>query len=561
MSDLVESEGDDRRSVATALVPARILNEHVYCPRLAWLEWEARAFSENVDTAEGTEIHRRVDGERGKLPEPGEDGSTGEATSVTLGSRELGVIAKLDKVERGDGVVVPVETKRGKPKRGRVSVWDPELAQLSAQVLLLQEQGYEVPHAEVFFAETRSRETVDIPEDARDWILRLVSEIRQNAASATPPPPLVDSPKCERCSLVGICLPDETNLLREDTQALRPRKLVAGDNPARPLYVDTPGAFVRKRGGRLVMELEGEEVASRRLIDISHLAVLGNVTVGAAAVRACMERDVPILWFTSGGWFSGYTVPHGGSWVARRQAQYDIARDRGSSLAFATAFVAGKIKNQRTLLRRLVGEGAGDQLAQLKALSNHATTAETVEGLLGLEGTAARIYFKLFPAMLSSGDNKFSFEGRNRRPPTDPVNALLSFAYALLLRDLTVSALAAGLDPQVGYLHQPRFGRPSLALDLAEEFRPLIADSTVVMAINNGEIRDSHFVRRGGAVSLTKKGRTALIKAYERRVAVKVTHPLFGYKTSYRRAMELQARQLAAVIDGQIETYRPLTTR
>lgn len=561
MSTVAERDGDDRRDVATALVPARILNEHVYCPRLAWLEWEARAFRDNADTAEGTDAHRRVDGERGRLPEAREDDSNGEATSVTIASRELGVIAKLDKVERSDGVTIPVETKRGSPRRGRVPVWEPELAQLSAQVLLLREHGYEVPHAEVFFAETRTRKTVEIPEDASEWICRLVTEIRENVASPTPPPPLVESPKCDRCSLVGICLPDETNLLKRNAEAVRPRKLVAGDNPARPLYVDTPGAFIRKRGGRLVMELEGKEVASRRLLDISHLAVLGNVTVGAAAVRACMEGDIPILWFTSGGWFSGYTVPHGGSWVARRQAQYDIARDHEGSLAFATSFVAGKIKNQRTLLRRLVGEDAGDDLTRLKELTDQATTADSIESLLGLEGTAARIYFKLFPAMLSSRSDQFSFEGRNRRPPTDPVNTLLSFAYALLLRDMTVAALAAGLDPQVGYLHQPRFGRPSLALDLAEEFRPLIADSAVVMAINNGEIRDSHFVRRSGAVSLTKKGRATLIKAYERRVAVKVTHPLFGYKTSYRRAMELQARQLAAVIDGQIDAYQALTTR
>ncbi len=163
--------------------------------------------------------------------------------------------------------------------------------------------------------------------------------------------------------------------------------------------------------------------------------------------------------------------------------------------------------------------------------------------------------------MLGGHSEEFSFEGRNRRPPRDPVNAMLSFAYALLLRDTTVAAIAAGLDPQVGYLHQPRFGRPSLALDLAEEFRPLIADSAVVMAINNGEVREGHFVRRGGAVGLNKKGRSAFIKAYERRVAVKVTHPIFGYKTSYRRAMELQGRQLAAVIDGQLERYQPLVTR
>jgi CRISPR-associated protein Cas1 len=141
------------------------------------------------------------------------------------------------------------------------------------------------------------------------------------------------------------------------------------------------------------------------------------------------------------------------------------------------------------------------------------------------------------------------------------VNALLSFAYALLVRDTTVAAVAAGLDPQVGLLHQPRFGRPSLALDLAEELRPLVADSAVVTALNNGEIRESDLVRRAGAVALTASGRKRMVRAYKRRVHVRLRHPIYGYEVTYRRAIELQARQLAAVVDGQLDRYRPLTTR
>jgi CRISPR-associated protein Cas1 len=163
--------------------------------------------------------------------------------------------------------------------------------------------------------------------------------------------------------------------------------------------------------------------------------------------------------------------------------------------------------------------------------------------------------------LLKRAGDELTFEGRNRRPPTDPVNAMPSFAYALLVRDTTVAALAAGLDPQIGLMHQPHFGRPSLALDLAEELRPLVADSTVIMAINNGEIRERDIVRRSGAVALTDTGRRKLIRAYERRVSVTLKHPLCGYQVTYRRAMELQARQLAAVLEGQLDGYRPLTTR
>uniref|UniRef100_UPI0035C90254 CRISPR-associated endonuclease Cas1 n=1 Tax=Patulibacter defluvii TaxID=3095358 RepID=UPI0035C90254 len=416
-----------------------------------------------------------------------------------------------------------------------------------------------MPHAEVFFAETRSRHDVPIADDAEAWIAGLVAEVRTNAARTGPPPPLVDSPKCPRCSLVGVCLPDEVNLLRDRT-AEKPRRLVARDDPRSPLYVMTPGAFVRQKGGRLELEHQGEKVASRRLLDVAHVAVFGNVTISSGAVRACLEQDTPILWFTSGGWLSGYAIAHGGSWVARRMAQTMLALDPARG-AVAAAMIAGKLRNQRTLLRRLGGETQRDAASQLTDLARTAEAESDPASLLGLEGTGARIYFDGFPSLLKRHGDEFRFEGRNRRPPTDRVNAMLSFAYALLVRDTTVACLAAGLDPQVGLLHRPRHGRPSLALDLAEEFRPLVGDSTVVTAINNGELRPRDFVQRGGAVALTDAGRKRVIAAYERRVAVTLEHPLYGYRVSYRRAMELQARQLAAVIDGQLEGYRPLTTR
>jgi CRISPR-associated protein Cas1 len=542
---------------ATALVPARIINEHVYCPRLAWLEWEARAFTDNLDTAEGSDAHRRVDQERGNLDAAGEDDA--EVTSLTLSSPRLGVVARIDRVERRAGETVPVETKHGRPRRGAAPIWPPELAQIAVQALLLREHGHTVSHAEVYFPETRGRHRVEIPPDAEEWVARLVAEIRTNAARPMPPDPLIDSPKCPRCSLVGICLPDETNLLGQRSAAM-PRRLVARDDPRRPLYVISPAAIVRKRAGRLILEVDGAQHTSVRLLDVAHVAVFGNATVTAGAMRACLEGDIPILWFSSGGWFAGYSITHGGSWVARRIAQVELARSE-SAVFVARAFVAGKIRNQRTLLRRLGGDAAAVAVGQLAGLITRSEGVTTLGELLGVEGTAARVYFGALPGLLRSSGDEMTFEGRNRRPPTDPVNAMLSFAYALLVRDTTVAALAAGLDPQIGLMHQPHFGRPSLALDLAEELRPLVADSSVVMAINNGEIRERDIVRRGGAVALTDAGRKKLIRAYERRVNVRLKHPLFGYEVTYRRAMELQARLLAAVVEGQLDEYRPLTTR
>jgi len=181
-----------------------------------------------------------------------------------------------------------------------------------------------------------------------------------------------------------------------------------------------------------------------------------------------------------------------------------------------------------------------------------------------VEGAAASRYFQNFSALLKSDTDptmSFDFMGRNRRPPKDPVNALLSFAYAMLTREWTITLSAVGLDPYRGFYHQPRFARPALALDMMEPFRPLIADSVVLMAINNGEVRPTDFIRAAGSCNLTDSGRKRFIAAFERRMQHEVTHPIFKYRISYRRLLEVQARLLTRHLSGEIEEYPNFVTR
>jgi CRISPR-associated protein Cas1 len=180
-----------------------------------------------------------------------------------------------------------------------------------------------------------------------------------------------------------------------------------------------------------------------------------------------------------------------------------------------------------------------------------------------VEGSAGRVYFMHFGGMLRPPEDSmdFDFETRNRRPPKDPINAMLSYAYAVLAKDLTVTLLSVGFDPYLGFLHQPRYGRPSLALDLMEEFRPIIADSVVIGLVNNGEMRGSDFISRAGAVTFTKEGKRKVLRAYERRMDSLITHPVFGYTISYRRVLEVQARLLGRVLSGEIEEYPMFLTR
>jgi CRISPR-associated protein Cas1 len=470
-------------------IPARILDEHAYCPRLAYIEWVGRDFADNADTADGTFVHRRTDRSRGRPPEATpDDGETTSrrSTSVDVSSERLGLVAKIDILEAAGGRVVPVEMKRGRPRDGEVPLWEPELVQLCAQALILRDSGYRVERAEVCFAETRTRHVIELTEELQQRTRAAADELRANAARSVPPPPLVDSPKCPRCSLVGICLPDEVNALRDDN-ASAPRRLVAADSPAEPLYASKPGSRVTRRGGRVVAIEDGVEVASRRLLDVSQIAVFGNVDVGSALLRARFDAGIPVQWLTMGGWLSGVATGMPSKNVMVRMRQHRAASIGAGDLA--SAFVAGKLRNQRTLLRRHGGPDARAAVAQIASLARAAEEERDPASLLGIEGTGARLYFERFGGLLRGEEAAtFAFDERNRRPPRDPVNALLSFVYAMLAKDAVTALLAAGLDPYVGLFHRSGFGRPALALDLMEEMRPLVGDSTVLMAINNGEV-------------------------------------------------------------------------
>lgn len=544
--------------VVPELVPARMLNEYAYCPRLFFLEWVDQLWANSADTAEGDWQHRRVDAGGGAAPLP-DEGAVKAARSVELSSERLGIIAKLDLLEGTDGGVVPVDTKKGHPPRD--GAWDADAVQVCAQVLLLREHGYKAERGEIFYAETRQRVAVDITSELISRTVTIAEEARAVATRLAPPPPLQSSPKCARCSLVGICLPDEVNVIagRQPGQA---RRLIASDPDASPLYVTEQGATLGVDGGRLVVSKYREKLLSARLIDVLQVSLFGNVQTTAQAQRTLFEHNIDTFHFSYGGWLQGVStgLPSKNVMLRIRQAGAAARRD----LSVPRRMIAGKIRNGRVLLRRNGGDSTQRCVGQLAALAAQAEEAESAASLLGIEGTAARLYFEAFPSLLSGAAALPGqpFTGlRNRRPPTDAVNCLLSFCYALLAKELLAACLIVGFDPYLGLFHRPRFGRPALALDLAEEFRPLLADSCVLTLVNNREVSTSDFVLRAGAVTLTAEGRRTVIRAWERRMTTAVRHPVFGYQVTYRRAVELQARILAAHLVGELPAYEPLVTR
>lgn len=556
---------EERATDLPETIPARMLNEFVYCPRLFYLEWVQHRWASNDDVEEGLYVHRVVDEESGQLPPPDQAAAFGgrRARSVSLSSSSLGVSAKLDLVEIGaDGEVAPVDYKKGHPDP-HGQPWPADRAQLLVQSLLLHEQGYRVTGGELWYDETRQRVLVPVSPADRDEAHDLVKRARTVAAQPVPPPPLVNSPKCPRCSLVGICLPDEVNGIQARRVAAKPRRIMASDPTSRPVYVQEQGSVVGMRRERLEITKDRATLASYRLLDVSQVNLQGNIGVSAYAMRELQVRDIPVCWFSYGGWFTGIAVGLPSKYVDLRRAQFGASGT--VTLDAARRMIAGKIRNSRTLLRRNARTEADRVVEQLRPLAGSAQGAGSYPELLGIEGTAARLYFSAFTRMLGPGSEQlattFRQNGRSRRPPPDPVNALLSFGYGLLVKDLTCITYAVGFDPYFGVLHRPRFGRPALALDLAEEFRPLVVESTVLQVLNNGEVTLSDFTSRVGGCQLNAEGRRSFLRAYERRLHHEITHPVFRYQVTYRRAMEVQARLLAAFLIGEVDEYVPFMTR
>lgn len=559
------------------LIPARMLNEFAYCPQLAYLEWVQGEFADNLETLEGRFGHRRVDKpSAADVPKPDEkeddDGEAEEESrepetihtrSLMLSAPEEGLIAKMDLVDISSAEAIPVDYKRGRVPDVEGGAWEPEQVQLCAQGLVLRANGYACEGGILYFIGSRRRVSVPFDDALVDRTRELLQGMRRMGSSGKMPPPLEDSPKCPRCSLVGICLPDETTLLREsgtDEDARKVRRLLPARQDALPLYVQEQGAWLGKSADELSVKFKGNLLTKVRLIDTSQVSLFGNVQVSAQALREITARGISVCHFSYGGWFHGMTVGMTHKNVELRIAQYATAADSVAALPPARSFVMGKIKNCRTLLRRHLKDDSDRLLPSLAEHVRKAETAGEMATLLGVEGMAAKIYFSGLASLFKT-DEAFNFENRNRRPPRDPVNALLSFVYALLVKELTVALYSVGFDPMLGFYHQPRYGRPSLALDLAEEFRPLIGDSVVLTLINNGEVLPKDFIRRAGGIALTPAGRKAVIAGFERRMETLVTHPVFKYRISYRRILEVQARLLGRAILGEIDGYPSFCTR
>ena len=319
-----------------------------------------------------------------------------------------------------------------------------------------------------------------------------------------------------------------------------------------PVYVSIQGARVSLSGRTLEVAAKDRPLCSRlRLDEMSEMIVMGNVQVTTPALQELMRRGIPVCWTTASGWFLGATAGFGHGDGALRAAQHAAAADPARRIAFARTWVAAKIRNCRTLLRRN-GKGRQAKLAvrRLTELVECAERTGNLDQLRGYEGAAAAVYFKTFPAMLRERAAWAAerFRGRNRRPPRDPVNAALSFAYTVQTRSWSVAVSSSGLDLFTGFLHGFRHGRPALALDMMEPARPRIADSVVLRILNSGMLKAGDVEQEGDAVLLGDQGRRVLLGALEDRLERTIVHDILGGSVAYRDLPFIESARLARAL-------------
>lgn len=319
------------------------------------------------------------------------------------------------------------------------------------------------------------------------------------------------------------------------------------------------------------------------LIKVNDVVVMGEVTLTASAIQMLLEKNIEIHFLNHLGIFKGHLSPGLAKNSLVRLAQHRAHTALEQRTELAKRFVIGKLSNQRTLLQRAQRRQANplysqaiDQIAAIvRQLSDMAVESEvsptlangdggirgtSIETVLGLEGAGSAAYFRCFGAMLTNQE-QWPFAGRIKRPPTDAVNALLSYGYAILTSQVSSAIQVVGFDPFIGYLHSSVYGRPALALDVMEEFRPLIVDSVVLTLLNNRMLAPTDFEVELGAYRLKKEPRKVFLTKFEERLNEEITHPIFGYKTKYRHCIELQARLLAKHITGEIPEYPPVVMR
>ncbi|MGB8699506.1 MAG: type I-MYXAN CRISPR-associated endonuclease Cas1, partial [Thermosynechococcaceae cyanobacterium] len=487
-----------------------------------------------------------------------------------LESAELGLRGKVDALRTREGQVIPYEHKRGRCHRGennQPQAWESDRLQVLAYAYLI-ELVLNVPISEGRIRYHADNVLVHVPLDdnGRDAVRQAIAQARELRQSPCRPPVTDNERLCTRCSLAPVCLPEEARLAHN--REWQPVRLFPEDDERDVLHVLEPGTCVGRTGEQLKITRRDHPVEKIPARQVGQIVLHSFSQISTQALHFCSEQNIGVHFVSGGGRYLGSFDSRRGS-IQRRIRQYQALSNPDTCLDLARKLVYCRAQGQRKFLMR--GQRGQDSvpaeltgaIAQMKILLKQIPQATSLASLLGLEGNLAALYFGAMPQLFSEGvDAALRFDGRNRRPPRDRCNALLSFGYALLLKDVMNSILTVGLEPALGFYHQPRTQAAPLALDLLEIFRVPLVDMPVIGSINRGQWDlSADFEVRGQQVWLTEAGRRKFVSLYERRKQETWKHPVTQYSLTYRRLIELEVRLLEKEWSGEGGLFAQLIVR
>ena len=514
------------------------LHALAYCERLFYLEEVEEIRVADAAVYAGRRLHEELSSDEGEI------------VSLVLESERLGIRGKVDCLRRRDGRLIPYEHKRGRSAKSDVGpqAWPSDRLQVCAYTMLLEEHaGTSIKEARVRYHADNTTVRVSVDEQARADVRTAVARARELSESVERPPVTDNDRLCLRCSLAPACLPEEERLAKDEDW--EPVRLFPPDRERQTIHVTTQGSRIGRSGETLTIAGADEQKQSFPVREVGELVIHGYAQISTQAIHLCASQEVGVHWFTRGGRYVSGLVSST-SPVQRRIRQYEALRDPGLLFRLGRRLVIARVSGQLGFLlrasrskdRKALGiEGAVQGLRNALRVVSH---AEGIDSLRGHEGDAGRHYFSGFPGLLRDDlDDRLYFKGRSRRPPRDPINALLSFGYALLYRDVLQAIMAVGLEPAFGFFHRPRSAAHPLALDLMELFRVPLWDMPLVASVNRLQWNvEEDFTHAGKQVWLSDSGRKKAIEVYERRKEDRWKHPVTGYSLSYARLIELEVR-------------------
>ena len=535
------------RDTTAPTLKVSALHAFAYCSRLFYLEEVEELYTQDASVFAGRRLHAELERQE---DEDWED--------LFLEDGELGLRGRVDALRTRDGQMIPYEHKRGRCHRGEnkeAQAWESDRLQILAYACLL-EAAFDITILEGRIRYHADNVLVHVPLDdaGREWVRENITQAKHLRDSTHRPPVTENERLCTRCSLAPVCLPEEARLAHDHTW--QPVRLFPQDDERDVVHILEPGTAVGRTSHQLKIRKKGEPVKLLPLHQVSQLVLHSFSQISTQALHLCAGADVGVHFVSGGGRYIGSLDQRQGS-IQRRIGQYRALDSEAFCLQLARQLVQCRGNGQRKFLMRgkrnrsiskfpSKVEKLDSAISQMKAVLKQVPTAKSLSSLLGLEGNLAALYFKALPSLLSAeAPVELQFAGRNRRPPKDCFNALLGFGYALLLKDVMSAILAVGLEPALGFYHQPRSQTPPLGLDLMEIFRVPLVDMPIVGSINRSQWDcKADFEVRGRQVWLSDTGRRKFIDLYERRKQESWKHPVTGYSLTYRRLLELEVRLL-----------------